>query len=271
MKKKAVETVSIFVIFLLCIDTNISSAQIIAGSVPPGTSIQYPNIMLSNSLLGSTVSDSFDIDCDNIKDIALDLIRANGALDFPNLIMLRILSDSVEVCKDTSSPYVVPLYNVGDTLCNGFYTWRADSVNRLACGGGFCWNFLYEASGKYFAYRKTATQQIGWIKISYDLAFQNTITDTVNEILVLCIGNGTGDIGRELFVSISPNPTTDGKIKLQCKNKITQIEIRNALGQVVKVIPGSETDITLPEETGLYIIMVIDDNGNFRTEKIWRQ
>ena len=220
MKKQATHTVTFFIVCLFSIYATISSAQVIAGSVPAGSSIQYPNIMLADSIMWTTVSDSFDIDCDNIKDIALDLIRQNTALDFPNLIMLRILNDSVEICKDTSSPYAVPLYNAGDTLWNGFYTWSADSVNRVVCGGGFCWSGLYEASGKYFAYRKTSTQEIGWVKISYDLAFQNTITDTVNEILVLCIGNGTDDIGREPYFSISPNPSADGKIKLQCRNKI---------------------------------------------------
>ena len=103
------------------------------------------------------------------------------------------------------------------------------------------------------------------------MAFQNTITDTVNEILVLCIGNGTDDIGREPYFSISPNPSADGKIKLQCRNKITRIEIRNTLGQIVKNISDSKTEVTLPKETGLYIIMVTDDKGNLRAEKVWRQ
>lgn len=272
MKKQAIHTITFFIVYLFCTCATVSFAQVIAGSVPPGTSVQNPNIMLTDSIMFTTVSDSFDVDCDNIKDIALDLRRQNTALDFPNLIMLRILSDSVEICKDTSSPYVVPLYNAGDTLCNGFYAWTADSVNRVACGGGFCWSLPpYEAIDKYIAYRKTSTQEIGWVKLSYDLAWQNTITAFVSEILALCTSTVTEEIASEPFFSILPNPTTNGKIKLQCKNKMTRIEIRNALGQLVKIIPESKTELTLPEETGLYIIMVTDEKGNLGAGRILRQ
>jgi len=272
MKKKAVKTVSIFVLYLLSIDINISSAQIIAGSVPTGTSIQYLNIMLVNSVIGSTVSDSLDIDCDNIKDIAFDLYKGNTIVDQSNDLWYRVLNGSVEICTDTGNVNWAPplLYDAGDTMSAGLYQWNLDTEHRLACGGGFCWTGYHQETDKYFTYRKISTQEMGWIKISFDL-FGSTVTASVSEILVLCTETGTNAIGRELLVSITPNPTTDGKIKLQCRNKITQIEIRNALGEVVKIIRGGETDITLPEESGLYIIMVIDDKGNFGTEKIWRQ
>src|SRR5215203_4775466 len=111
MKKKAVITVSIFVIFFLSIDTNISSAQIIAGSIPAGTSNQYLNIMLVNSVIGSTVSDSFDIDCDYIKDIVFDLYKGNTIVDGSNNLWYRLLNNNIEICADTISlHYTVPLY-----------------------------------------------------------------------------------------------------------------------------------------------------------------
>jgi len=271
MKKTAPLTISILNILFLSIGSNISSAQVIAGSVPPGTSIQNLNIMLSDSVIGLTVSDSFDIDCDGIKDIVLDLTKGNTIVDWPNELWFRLLNDSIEICTDTGGiHYTVPFYNGGDTLATGFHQWRSDSTHRLACGGGFCWDGLHQATDKYFAYRKTSTQQIGWIKISFDL-FGNIVTTSVNEVLILCDENSTSEIENKFSFSISPNPTKDGKIKIQSSCRIKRIEIINSLGAIVNIIEGSGTEILLPADKGIYLVRMWNVKGTMALGRVWRE
>jgi hypothetical protein len=166
---------------------------------------------------------------------------------------------------------MVPFYNAGDTMCSDGYQWMSDSLTQMACGNGFCWQSVSVATDVYIAFRKTNTPEIAWLKISFDIFWAYPVTASVGEVLVYCTATGTASQPGESFFSISPIPSADGKISLKSRNPIAVIEIINALGQVVKTIPGGGSEIMLPGEPGLYIVMLTDNMGNRRAEKAWRE
>src|SRR3954468_13408179 len=78
-------------------------AQTIAGTVPAGMSLIYPNINLTNSVAFSEVTVRFNIDCDTAADMRISLDKASPAIDAPNSIKLHILDTTYEVCKGIDS------------------------------------------------------------------------------------------------------------------------------------------------------------------------
>jgi len=260
------------IIFLLPFYTFNSNAQSIAGNVYPGTSVQYPNIFIADSTTDIPVSDSLDLDCDNVKDLAIDLDKGNTIVDEPHTIWLRNISNTIELWRDSIYQHenMVPFYQTGDTMCNDGFQWMADSTTRFACGSGFCWDGIHEATDVYFAFRSISTQQIGWVKISFDLLWIDPVTFSISEVLVLCTGNGIQENDNSPFFTVVPNPSADGKVKLFSEKKIFSIEIRNAFGQIVKSFEGEQTEIILPEKTGIYFITAMDEDGRIQSGRVYR-
>ena len=67
--------------------------------------------------------------------------------------------------------------------------------------------------------------------------------------------------------SVYPNPTT-GILNVQSKTAIVQIEIHNLLGQLVKSNTNQNTIDISSVSSGLYFIKVMDENGDYGTQKV---
>ncbi|MGQ0829222.1 MAG: T9SS type A sorting domain-containing protein [Bacteroidota bacterium] len=183
----------IFVLLITILSIQIIFSQVNAGSVPVGTSSANPYINLSVKSIGQTVSDSFDIDCDGITDMCINLYKGPTSTDGANMIYLRVTNNAFEMCSDTAAAFKhLPFYNSGAALnCMGNYDWGSDSIYIISSYGCMDCFGLPSANNLYLAYRKTGgTPQIGWIKISFNLVDggSNTfpITFSITEILSLC-------------------------------------------------------------------------------------
>ena len=67
--------------------------------------------------------------------------------------------------------------------------------------------------------------------------------------------------------SVYPNPTT-GILNVQSKTAIVQIEIHNLLGQLVSYNTNQNTIDISSVSQGVYYIKVMDENGDFGTQKV---
>ena len=256
-------------LFLLNISVK-THAQVIAGSTPAGTSIINPNLNLSvTGYYHDTVS-FLDIDCDNINDIRVRLSACFPAVDCPNEVEFLNINNSYSLCSDVVPNWNPVFYNYGDTLCSGNYVWVTAPNYQLGCLGSLsCYPFPDMVTDKYLAYYKFSTQQVGWIKISFDLT-QLTITLAVSELVVLCDITSISHNTNEDTFYLSPNPTVDGKLNISWDKEISSVNIYNSLGKCIKSMAGNVKEFTLPEPGGLFFIRIYDLDGNSHLEKIYR-
>lgn len=258
--------------FFFSMLTQVSHAQVTAGSIPPGTSVEYTNITLVDSFTGPPETGLLDLDCDGNDDIAIDLMLGFPSTDMPHRLYLRLLNNTVELWRD--SVYhnnMVPFYNYGDTMCNDGYHWRSDSLTLLACGNAFCWPSISVASNVYIAVRHVALQQIGWIKISFDILWSYPVTTSVSEIIRFCTGSGISSFSPEPLFSIFSDPVDNEIIHVFSTTVIAKFELRNVMGQVLNIIQGTKREIRLPETPGVFLITAYDESGNHRTEKVLKK
>jgi hypothetical protein len=168
-------------------------SQIIAGSGSSGLIISNPSVSLSNHVIGSTASAYFDLNCDSVADMRVDLIKGATAVDGANEAFLYVLNPDFQVCADTGTYQIRPVnyYNAADTLyCSGIHNFANDTIYHLGDYGCMDCAGPYTASNKFIAYRNTATSQIGWIKIIMDLTDGGShslpVTLSVPQILSPC-------------------------------------------------------------------------------------
>lgn len=168
-------------------------SQIIAGSGAAGQIISNPSVNLSNHVIGSTASAFFDLNCDSVADMRVDLIKGATAVDGANSAYLYVLNPAFEVCADTGNFFITPVnfYNGADTLyCTGTNNWANDTIYKLGDYGCMDCTGPYTATNKFIAYRNTATSQIGWIKIVMDLTDGGShslpVTLSIPQILSPC-------------------------------------------------------------------------------------
>ncbi len=168
-------------------------SQIIAGSGAAGQIISNPSVNLSNHVIGSTTSAYFDLNCDSVADMRVDLIKGATAIDGANEAFLYVLNPAFEICADTGSYLITPVnyYNAADTMyCTGTNNWANDTIYKLGDYGCMDCTGPYTAANKFIAYRNTSTSQTGWIKIVMDLTDGGShglpVTLSVPQILSPC-------------------------------------------------------------------------------------
>jgi hypothetical protein len=175
--------------------------------------------------------------------------------------------------------------NVGDTIFNNFYdTVVVSSVDTVYMGNryrkkyffvknNFCiqnygFDYMIEGVGRNtgFAFRDYCL-----------LAGLNTSLD--------CMGDSSGGVYPDTNtcrlitnltekeqktknnIQLYPNPTT-GLINLSFEKALQSIEIYNLQGQKVQEVTPQKRSWELPEQSGLYLIRIQDEEGNVYTEKI---
>lgn len=184
---------SLFAYLFIFANVSILPAQITADSVQPGTSVSNPFVNLTVAANFQNVADSFDIDCDGVADMKIEMIKGETALDNPNYAVLKVKNSLFEICADPGTFFGrqnLHYYNKGDTLkCTH---WATDTIYNLGNYGCMLCSGPLSVNNLYIAYRKTGgTPQVGWIKISFNLSDQGNsstvITLSVNEVLSQCL------------------------------------------------------------------------------------
>lgn len=212
-----------FLLLIVCISfIKFSNAQIIAGSGSAGLIISDPNINLSVSTVGNTVSGIFDIDCDSVADMRVDLYKGPTAIDGANMAFLYVLNPAFEVCADTGTTTLRNVYyfNLGDTLISPDSAyWSTDTIYKIGDFGCMDCQGPFSGSNLFIAYKNTSTSQFGWIKISFSM-FDPTPTLTIPEVLSPCLNtalpmaggglSGTATCGVFTYSYTIIPPTCDG-------------------------------------------------------------
>ena len=262
------------VVVVLSISTQSLFSQVTAGSVPTGTSILYNVVDLSIDEVNEDTTTYIDIDGDGSPDIKIWFIKGDLTVDGTHEVTFFTIDNSFSFCVSPGQPRKTILYELGDTLCNTLYEWGVDSVNNVGCmGGWFCPIDTSSVHDKYLAYRKNATGEIGWIKISMSLYSgwdQDTITFKIDELLVLYLGSSTKNVKDQVDFDAVPNPTLDGIFEVRYPEKISSIELFTPAGQLIKSYLPNDALLILPESKGLYILRVKDESGRIGIQKIVR-
>jgi hypothetical protein len=239
--------------------------QVTAGSVPNGTSI-IQNIVDLNIIEDDTDTTTYlDIDGDGSQDIKIWFFKGYPPSDGSNFVSLYVLNNSFSFCTNSGHPGKTSLYELGDTLCTIGHEWGVDSFYIIGCYGGWtCTGDTSSINDKYIAYRKNASGEIGWLRVSMSLysgTEPRTITFKITELLGLYLGAGINNLKDQITFNLIPNPSLDGRFEIRCSERLSKIEVFNSEGQLLKSYPANSNDLTLPESKGLYVVRIIDENG----------
>lgn len=272
--KKILLTVLVFTSINILVFTS-ASAQIIAGSGFAGLIVSNPNVNLAESTIGNTTTAFFDLTCDSIADMRVELYKGPTAIDGANLALLHILNPLFQICADTGFTSFSPVtyYNNGDTLiCPGSSHWSTDSIFKLGDFGCMDCQGPYSVSNLFIAYRNSSTSQKGWIKISFDLTDgggATPITLSLPEILSPCVstalafpatGNGTDTCGIFTFTSTVLSPSCGGN----CDGAIAITSVSGGTPEYTYFwTPSGIAGTTLNNLcAGVYILNITDSVGH---------
>jgi len=273
MKSKYTAKVA-FLSLLICIGVSLSSkAQVIAGTLPSGGYIINPNMNFSIANDNEDTTGAFDLNCDNIPDISFQLIRGQVSIDGANSIFLYVHNPVYSICSDTNSFSIkqVNFYSMGDIMnCTSSFGFTNDTIYKLGDYGCFGCMGPWSIFEKYIAWNDGVNT--GWIKVTFDLLGSGgaaPITFSSNEYLTYCNPNAIDEMINGSGLTILPNPTMDGVLKLEYKGVIKSVDVFNSVGQKLNVVfDGAK--LTLPAEKGVYILTIKDSSGKFMNRKVIR-
>lgn len=204
----------LFFVFLIIANANCVYSQIVAGNAASGLIISNPAVNLTVTAVYGSGSKSFDLDCDSIADIRIDLHEGPTAIDASNNAFLYILNSSFQICADTANTSFrfVNYFNLSDTILPPTdANWYNDSIMQLGDYGCFDCHGPFSASNLYFGYKNTVTSQIGWVKISFDLddggGSTVPITLSIPEVLSPCVTTSVSPVGTS---TSTPTYTNSG-------------------------------------------------------------
>lgn len=243
-------------------------AQVTAGSIPPGTSIIHDVVELSVTQMDHDTIAFVDIDGDGLDDVRIWLLKGFSNGDGINLLMFTSLNNAFSFCIDSGIFGIVSLFDYGEVLCGTGQHWSTDSVNTAACYGGWTctWDTaVVSVSNRYMAYRKNATDEVGWLRVSMSLHSDQDdlkpVTFTISEMLGLYLTSGTQVVGNSDNFKVVPNPSIDGKFRIESDEVLTHVEIFRSDGRRVMVFPAGGKEFILPWEKGVYIIQGVNELG----------
>lgn len=256
-------------ILVLVVWPNILFGQFSVGDVPAGTGIGTPEIFMYVDTNVSMPEDSsyLDLDCDGIAD--LGIVMRNGNMsggDVLNWIKLAELNSDYTIYVDTISGE--KLFNFGYTIDGSISEWITPDDAWI--GMFAAWD-LFDAVvyNKYFIYRKSSTNQFGWVKISYDLDDwdeTSAIHLYISEALYLC-AEASLDEHHKSEVSLYPNPTNEGVVSIQSNIPIVSYRLYSSIGKLIG-IESSSNVVILPESNGVYFVYWEDAAGRSGVERV---
>jgi hypothetical protein len=260
------------ILFLICVCSLSSKAQLIAGIIPAGGYISNPTVNLSRDSAFTDTSGTVDINCDNVPDLMFKLIHGEPSLDAGNLLYLYNLNPSYQICAHTGSatPEKVTYYYSGDTInCTGASTLSPDTIFDLGSSGCSSCQGPAAVASLYIIFSDGTNT--GWIRITHDLdnSTPDPINFSVNELLTYCNPNSIDEV-EESIVTVSPNPFQD-EIKISSRSggdiefTIYDLTARKISTTSVKQIEMISTSALAK---GVYIYEVRNSSGTLSKGKI---
>ncbi|MBK9175625.1 MAG: T9SS type A sorting domain-containing protein [Flavobacteriales bacterium] len=127
--------------------------------------------------------------------------------------------------------------------------------------GGFTAIGPVTIDNQYIAYRRGA--QTGWIRLSFQVQGGLSGVDMqVHQLLPLCpgamsVGDGTSASGISLF----PNPSNGGPIRVESADALRSIDVLDATGRIVAQYSGAIRSILSPSNAGTYVVRAMHRDG----------
>jgi hypothetical protein len=184
----------IFFLLLHVISISGAYSQVIAGSTYSGLIISNPAINFSVAATYANCSRLFDLNCDGVADMSVELYKGPTAVDGASTAYLHVLNPIFMICADTGTvqPRKTHYFNNGDPLvCPLNTNWYNDANIQLGDYGCMICPGPSSVSNLFLAYKNSTTSQIGWIKLSFDLIDAGSgtapITLSIPQILSPCI------------------------------------------------------------------------------------
>lgn len=207
---------NLFFLFFILVNTKVVFSQIIAGNTSPGLIISNPSVNFSVTTMFTSGIREFDLNCDGIADMSVELYKGPTAIDGANMAYLHVLNSAFQVCADTVNmqPRHVSYFNLGDTIiCPANTNWYNDANIHLGNYGCMDCPGPFSSTDLFLGYKNSNTSQTGWIKISFNLidggASVVPITLSVPEILSPCVTTSVS-------VTTTSTPTYTGSGVVTC-------------------------------------------------------
>jgi hypothetical protein len=247
-----------------------ASAQIHAGEIPGGTSAVDVGIDLNLSAPNTMTSTTFEVDCDDQPDVMVMLVHGQPAVDAPNVALLHLLDDDLELCADLAT-FQRPKYYAFDQLldCAGNFDWQSDSVNVLGDFGSWTAIGPISIDSMYVAYRRG--EQVGWILLSFDLNDGLAIYLRIHSVLPICPAS-TSVAQHDLTAGIVlfPNPSNGQEIRVESRDALRTIEVLDLTGKVIAHYSGTVRTIPAPEVAGAYLVRASHTDGRRSITRLMR-
>ena len=238
------------------------NAQFHAGEIPSGMSAVDVNINIVLPTPNTTNSATFEVDCDDQPDVSVTLVHGQPAVDAPNIAILQMLDDDLELCKDLAPYYRRPQYYAfGQELyCTDNFDWQSDSVNVLGDFGSWTAIGPTDIDSMYVAYRRG--EQIGWILLSFDVNDGLSVSLRIHQVLPVCpASTSIEQHGPSSAVILFPNPCSGGPIRVESPDALRGIELLDPLGRPIARYGGRVRTIASPEVAGTFLVSVIHADG----------
>lgn len=239
-------------------------AQLNAGDVPPGSSVDTSGTELELHTMFTTVTASFDVDCDGIMDFEALLRQGAPEIDSPNFCTLRRLHAGLELCADLDPVYWRPKYHaLGEALdCINGFDWRSDSITVLGDIGTFMAMGPEVVDSQYVAFRNSGA--VGWLLLSFNISAGGVVQGvslTIHQVLVPCINLGIHDPTAPAAPTLYPNPTSGQAVRVESTEPLRSIELIDLTGKVLAHYSGVVRTIAAPEVAGTYLVRTTFADG----------
>ncbi len=245
-------------------------AQLLAGEVPDGGTALDLDIHIELPTPFTADSSALEIDCDDFFDMTVTLIHGQPAVDAPNVALLRMVDDDLELCADGVPNQSRPrYYTFGQTIdCNGGFDWQPDDITTLGDIGSFTAFGPMAIDSQYVAFKRG--EQLGWILLSFDLTGQ-TPWLRIHRALSICAGpTHVPSTTDAPMLVLYPNPCDGRTVRVEGSGPWQRLELLDATGRQVMRSGAATRTIPVPEVPGTYLVRATDADGRSAMSRLVR-
>lgn len=248
------------------------AAQLTAGEVPNGMNALDLNVDITLNTAFTVDSAGLEVDCDDQPDLWALLLQGAPPIDAPNMAMLRLVDDDIEVCMEYApnpSQQRPKYHDFGELLdCSGNFDWQITDQLVLGDYGGFSAIGPITIDSMYIAYRRGA--QVGWMLLSFDVLGNLPVHLQVHQVLPLCPST-LSISGHDLSpITLFPNPSHGDVLRVESTEVLQRIEVMDATGRPVAHYNGTVRTIPSPEAAGAYVVRAEHADGRRSVTRLVR-
>ncbi len=243
-------------------------AQLHAGEVPSGSSAIDVGVDLILNTSFSEDSAGLEVDCDDQPDITVVLIHGAPPVDAPNVALLRMVDDDLEFCADLAI-FPRPKYYAFDELleCPVGSDWQSGPELVLGDFGSFTAIGPTIVDSQYVAYRRGT--DVGWILLSFDVSMNTGVSLKIHQVLPICPTTlSISPYELPPAVTLFPNPSNGGPIRVESADAVQSIEILDATGRSIVQTAGTMRTIEAPEVAGAYWVRAVHADGRWSVARL---